>query len=429
MMNPKLALTFLAILAFALPAIAEGHGKSEEKAVVVPPQPRVIEPFQKQGLPPRASDPSWLLYQDGLRLYAEKRLGEAIEALKKAVESRSELFSLCADDVATAAETKEAQKARGRLFELLHLLALRDLIPQKYDEIRARAGGSIVSEMRLLRETSPSSPLRGLIDASLLVVEERGLARVGDSLSALKKEVELLKSYPEAEYAIGKAYLAEGELGLAELQIRRACDMSESLGDPEARYDMLDALASVRKSKGDLKGYETTLREIADASELFAAKDEHYRGSMERTLGERGFDKFMAMYRVDQEPCVRAYSALGELYLGDGRTIATIYLAAATNAILSRSIDEIRIDEPSYSYAGLSDLLARILADREMAGFAAGSDLWKDLMLLGDSLAISGYRESAREIWSAMNASAAPQPWRKRAAESLSRPVNASRGL
>jgi tetratricopeptide (TPR) repeat protein len=427
MMNPKLAFTFLAMLAFALAAGAEGHGKSEEKAEVLPPQPRVVEPFQKQALPPRAADPSWLLYQDGLRLYGEKRLGEAIEAFKKAAESRAELFALCARDLDAAAETKEALKARGRLSELLRLLALRDLIPHKYDEIRTKSGGSIVSEMRLLRETSPSSPLRGLIDASLLVVEERGLARVGDSLAALKKEVEFLKSYPEAEYAIGRAYLAEGELGLAELQIRRACEMSESLESPEARYDMLYALAGVRKSKSDLKGYETTLREISDASELFAAKDEHYRGSMERTLRERGFDKFMAMYRVEQGPWVRAYSALGELYLGDGRTISTIYLAAATNAILCRSIDEIRIDEPSYAYAGLSELLSRILADREMALFAAESDLWKDLKLLGDSLAVSGYRESAREIWSAMKASPAPQPWRKRASESLSMMVSASR--
>ncbi len=108
---------------------------------------------------------------------------------------------------------------------------------------------------------------------------------------------------------------------------------------------------------------------------------------------------------------------------------ATIYLAAASNAILTRAIGEIRIDEPSFAYGGLKELLKRVLASREMARFAADSGLWTDLSLLGESLALSGYRETAREIWSALVGAGAPQPWRKRAAEALARPASASRSL
>jgi hypothetical protein len=426
MTSPKIAITALLAIAFALSVRAEGHGESKEPTVVAPPQPRVVEPFKKEGLPPRAVDPSWGLYQEGARLLGEKRLGESLEVLKRAVEARSLLFSQCTADVDASLASKEAKKAKDSLSELLRLLAERDLIQHDYEAIRGKAGGSVVAEMRLLRETSPSSPLRGLIDAALLVVEERGISRIGDSLSALRREVGYLCFYPEAEYMIGRLYLAEGELRLAELQFRRACDMGESLELPEERFAMLDALADVHRTKGDLKSYEMTLREITDSSELFAARDEHYRSSMERTLGERGFDKFMLLFRVDQLYPIRAYSELGELYLGDGRTIATIYLAAAVNAILARSISEAKIDEPGYSYAGIADILSRILADREMARFAADRELWKDLKLLGDSLAISGYRESAREIWSAIGAAGAPQPWKKRAAEALARPISAS---
>ena len=428
---PKIAFAVAAALVFSAASYAEGQGSSSAKeggaAKAVPPQPRIVEPYKKQGLPPRSADPSWGMYQEGVELFGKKRVGEALDTFKKAVEARSELFSRCASDVAAALDSKEAKKAKDSFSELVLLLAARDLIRQDYDVIRTRAGGSIVDEMMLLRETSPSAPLRGLIDASLLVVEERGMSRLGDSLKALEKEVILLGSYPEAEYWIGKAYLAEGELRLAELQFRRACDMAESLELPEERYEMLDALAGVYKTKGDLKSYETTLREIADASELFAAKDEYYRGSMERTLGERGFDKFMMLFRVEQAYPIRAYSELGDLYLGEGRTIATIYLAAAVDAILSRSINDMKIDEPDYAYVSLADMLSRILADKESTRFAAEMELWKDLELLGESLALSGYRETAREIWASMTAAGAPQPWKRRAEEAFARPASASR--
>jgi tetratricopeptide (TPR) repeat protein len=423
MTPPKIVLiAALAALVAALSAFAEGS-----KDAPVAPQPRVVEPFQKGGLPPRAADPSWLLYQEGIKLYGEKRLGESLVSFRKAIEIRSELFSRCSDDIDAAMATKEARKAKDSLSALVRLLSARDLIPQAYEAIHEKAEGSIVAEMGLLRETSPSAPLRGLIDATLLVVEERGISRVGDSLGALKKAVVDLKLYPEAESWIGKAYLAEGELRLAELQLRRAYDMSGSLELAEDRFAILESLAGIYKSQGDLRSYESCLRDIADASDLFSKKDVYFRDSMERVLVERGIDKFMSLYRVEESSSVEAYSALGELYLDAGRPIATIYLAAAVNATLTRAIDEIKTDEPSYSYAGLADLASRILADQGMARFAADAGLWKDLVLLGKAVASSGYRETASEIWTVLAKAPVPAPWGRRAADALAMPLSASR--
>jgi len=420
--------TFSLALGFALGGFAEeGHGgeSSESGAPPAPPQPRVVAPYPKPALPPRASDPSWERYQEGLKLYGQKRLGESIDAFKDAIEARTSLYSRCASDVDAAASAKEAKKAKDSLGELTRLLAARDLIPQDLAKIEAAASGSLVAEMRLLRATSPTPPLRGLIDATLLVVEEGGISKIGDSVASLRRQVRSLGFYPEAEFMIGKAYLAEGEVRLAELQFRKACDMAESLESPQDRYDMLMALAETYRTEGNAKSYEDTLREIAEASDLFAAKDDFYRGSMERTLGDRGFDKFMAMFRIEESYPVGAYAALGELYLGNGRSIATIYLAAAVNSLLTRSIAQIRLDEPSYEYTKLGELLSRIRSDRELARFASDMELWKALKLLGDSLAMSGYRDSAREIWSAIKGADAPQPWKRRATEALAKPVSA----
>jgi tetratricopeptide (TPR) repeat protein len=421
---PKLALAVLATLVFSVASFAED---SKDKAAPIgPPQPRVVAPLQKAPLPPRAEDPSWLLYQEGIKLYDEKRLGESLVAFQKAARARSELFSRCSEDVDSAMAAKEAKRAKDSLSELVRLLAARDMIPQAYEAIYVRAGGSIVAEMGLIRETSPTAPLRGLIDATLLVVEEKGLSRIGDSLRALQKAVRDLMLYPEAESWIGKVYLAEGELRLAELQFQHAYGMIGSLELAQDRQGMLEALAGIYKSEGNLKDYESSLRVLADASDLFANKDSYFRNAMERVLAERGFDKFMSLYRIDQGDAAGAYSALGELYLNAGRPIATIYLAAAVDATLTSAINEIKIDEPGYSYAGLQDLLARILADQGMSRFADESDLWKDLVLLGKALAASGYRDTAREIWTAAAKVRAPDPWGSRAADALAMPASAS---
>ncbi len=430
-MKPKrMALAALAAFATVLSASAA----DEKAAPPAPPQPRVVEALRPEALPPRSADPSWLQYQEGLRLSERRRFDEALLSFKDAIETRASLFDRVSRDVEAALATKEAARAKGSLSALVELLAARDLIPQDLEATEAKAGSSIVAELGLLRERSPSNPLRGLIDAVLLVVDERGLSRIGDSTDALRKAAADLRYYPEAEFGIGRIYLAEGEARLAELQMLRAYDMSGSLELGDDRYAMLESLADVYKAQGDLQDYEQRLREIADASDLFAAKDDFYRNAMERTLAQQGVDKFMTLYRVDEGFATRAYSSLGSLYLEAGRPLAVIYLAAAVNAVLTREIDEIKVDEPDYAYAGLADLASRIAAGREMWAYASNSGLWRDMVLLGEALAQGGSRDTARELWSAVASTlgrAEPRlgradPWRKRAAADFASSRNAS---
>jgi hypothetical protein len=422
------ALAAIAILALALSAYAADEKGAVTGAIQLPPPPRIIEPFRTQPLPPRAEDPSWLDYQAGVKLFGEKRLGEALVSFKASVDERAALFGRASQDIAAALAAKEASQARGSLAALTELLAARDFIAQDLVAMRGKAGGSILAEMRLLRERAPSSPLRGLIDATLLVVEERGLSRIGDSLDALKAQADALAKYPEAEFWMGKVYLAEGEARLAELQIQRAYDMRDSLEVEDDRFSMLESLAGIYRAEGDLRDYELKLREIADASDLFASKDEYFRNAMERTLANQGIDKFMELYRIDESFALESYSSLGELYLDAGRPLAVIYLAAAVDAALTREIAAIQVDSPDYEYSGLSGLESRILASGERSRFAVESGLWKNLVLLGQALAASGYDESAREIWNDVaNAPGAADPrggvapWAQRAASSASR--------
>jgi hypothetical protein len=416
MIVKKRTVATLAALALAW---AIGAEDSKEVKPIGPPQPRVVERAAPVALPPRQTDPSWLLYQEGRRLFGEKRLGESLIAFKDAADSRASLFERAESDIRAALDTKEAKRSRGSLLTLARLLAERDYIQQDIRSIKDRAGGSLPAELALYRERSPSSPLRGLIDAALLVGEERGLSRIGDSSSALAKAATELKGYPEAEFWIGKIYLAEGESRLAELQMLKAYEMRDSFDVPEDRYELIESLAELYRERGDGKDYEQRLREIADASKLFTEKNEYYRNAMERTLAGKGIDTFMTLYRVDETYAVSSYSKLGEFYLESGRPLAVIYLAAASNALLSRSIQEIKVDEPGYSYGGLKDLCARILANRDLAAYASRVGLWPDLVSLGRALSESGYRDSGREILTIVSGLGGIEPWSARAGEAL----------
>jgi hypothetical protein len=422
---PRPAL-ILALALCLLPSLFAAESKAPEP--VGPPQPRVVAPLQPQPLPPRATDPSWLLFQRGVRLFGDRSLGEALLAFKQAIDARSSLFDRASADIAAAVAAKEAGQARGSISTLVALLAARDLIRSDYQDIHAQAAGSLVAEMGLLRERSPSAPLRGLIDATLLVVEERGLSRLGDSLEALRKAALNLSHYPEAEFWIGRVYQAEGESRLAELQMLHALDMGASLEVPEDRFAMLEDLAAIYKIQGDLKDYELRLREVADASDLFAGKDQYYRNALERILANQGFDKFMALYRIQESKALDAYSKLGEFYLEARRPLATLYLAASVNAMLTREIEGLRVDSPSFAYTSLSDLAARIQGDRQLSGFAAEKGLWRDLLLLGEALAAAGNRDTAREIWTVLTKTPGiAEPWGRRAAAALLSSRSASR--
>ncbi len=424
MRNIPRYLIAIALCAAAAAAAAQHGGEggeSEAAPEIRPPSPRIIAPARPPALPRREASRSWLQYQDGLRFASEKRLGEALVSFKAAAESRDELFASAAASIEAAMKSEEAKKAKDSVSALVWLLAERDILKSDRDEIKKRAGGSLSTELSLLREFSPSAPLHGLIDAILLVAEEGGLSKVGDSLSSLAAAAARLRSYPEAEYRIGEIYLAEGESRLAELQFLRAYDMRDALYDEAEGIAVLTELAGIYRSQGRMKDYELRLIEIAERSALFTDRDEYYRNAMERTLARQGFDKFMSLYRINEAWPSRAYAELGAFYLDAGRRLSTLYFAAASNALLTRIIEAIRVDEPLYSYAGLADLSSRILSDRELSGYAREHGLWACLVLLGESLAISGERESAREIWAIVSSLGGIGPWAARAAQALRR--------
>jgi len=397
---------------------AEGEG-----APVGPPPPRIVAPLPTLPPPPDPADPSWLRYREGLALFDERRFGEALDSFKKAIEARQDRSAEALAAIDAALDSAEAAAAKGSIRALVERLAASDLIASEIDRIRSQAGGSLLKEMNLLRSRKVSGLLDAFMRAARVVIDQRGGARVGDSLEALRDAAASMRYYPEAEYALGRIFLAEGEAELSRLQFRRALDMTESLDVRDDKYTMLENLAETYRAGALARDYELALREIADEARIFAKEGENLRLAMERTLMRDGIDKFMLLYRVEDRFARSACSGLGRHYLESGRPLAVIYLATAVNIALTEAIAARKVKEPGYAYSNLAELLAAIAADRELSRHAGEGGLYSDMILLGEALAVNGARDSARGIWRYLASPRAPEPWGAEAVAALARPA------
>ncbi len=342
-------------------------------AIFAPPHCSAAEPVPAD----------WQSFQSGLRLFKERRLGEALDAFKAADQQRAQAFGDALRDIDIQMKDKAAARAGDSIWSLIHLVAPRDVISYDLAGIDQRSGGSLLEEIRLLLAKNLSFDFDNFLKAARLVLSTRGEALVGDSLAKLRESASALRSYPESDYWIGKIYLAEGETRLAEMQFRQAYDEREAFDSPDQVYVLLESLARLYRDQGKMNEYESSLLSITGEAVLFAKKSDYLRLAMERTLSTRGIDTFLSLYRLDEAFPLRAYSELGAFYLENGRSPAVIYLAAAVDTELSRCISSIKEYEPAYQFGGLAELMGRIRDDHDLSSYAAASGLYRDLERLG----------------------------------------------
>jgi len=370
-----------------------------------------------------AEDPSWSLYQDGLRAFAEKRFGDALNAWQDAVKNRKERFGRTSELLRSALTEPAALRAKDSVRRLIQGFASEGFSERDIAQVKAEAGGSLKREVELWRAKNPSKAFFDFLLAADTVFEARGSAGIEDSLKALLETSALLERYPEAEFGIGRVFLAEGESRLAEFQFRLALDCAASLETPPLRYEIIDALASVARSRGLWKDYEDWLRQDLAGSEIFSPRNDFLRQAMKKALVVQGIDSFLAVYRIDEVRIARPAAELGEFLLRNGRSEAVTHLAIAVNALVTRGIARLREEEPSFSFDRLQTFWAKARADKELSAWLEEAGLRRDLYYLGEALLVEGSRESARGIFGILSAAGKGDAWAEASRLALRRPA------
>mgnify|MGYP001263531507 CR=1 FL=1 len=367
----------------------------------------------------------WVEFENGKRLFREREFGQALNAFRSAATERRRMFEDASRALSAALDSPQARRAEDSILALMDEYAKELFLASELDQINARAGSSLRLKIDLLRQRRLTDSFRGFLDALYLTLDYRTFDELGDSLARLRAAAAALAMYPEAEFWMGRVFQAEGELRLAEIQYSRAWDMREAYEVADDRFTPLYALADLYRTRGDfLRMEEQYLQVVRQDITASDPKNEYLRNAMLNSLTRDGFDKFMSLYRTEGDFAVRAFDALGSFWYESGRQgKAVLYLGLAANRILTKAIDAVREEEPSYAYSALPELLGRISNRRDLSEYVRNAELNRLLFTLADALYANGARSPARDLWRVLAAYPDSGVWGTRAASQLRNPV------
>jgi len=257
-----------------------------------------------------------------------------------------------------------------------------------------------------------------------------------------------LKDYPEAEYWIGEVYRIEGELSLALSQYRKAYEMRGVMEDPGFYITVLYKISDVLRIRQEYTEMIRVLESIiaekdtlwanASAAQAYVpgidskgnplprpyiqANSSFTVSAMITTLKDHGFNRFMVMYRYNNNAVEAAHRALGFHYVVQGRAAAEEHLMFAFLIQNSIIIQEIQRRQFDFLFTDLSSLAREINRNQLLLSYADEVEYYRTAYYFGASLHRNGKTQVARTIWTFLASQPQAGEWQRRAASQLSNP-------
>jgi tetratricopeptide (TPR) repeat protein len=242
-------------------------------------------------------------------------------------------------------------------------------------------------------------------NASWLLYEQANAAmdqrEFGRALQLYKEALAAAGVFPEAEIGLGDVYLEEGEVELARAQYEKAYSMRKSFYIPDMQYDISYKLAHMYEGQGLYKLMEDWLNKIVVDDRHFAESDTYrLRSQVEKLYKEKGIDRTLVLYSLDDSFAAAAHSKLGWFYYRTGRftqavsqlLFSVINRVSALNSVLhERDVD--------YGFSSLKDLLETTEKTTDLREYAVHYDLYKDLYYLAGATFADGYPQHSRQLW------------------------------
>jgi tetratricopeptide (TPR) repeat protein len=234
-----------------------------------------------------------------------------------------------------------------------------------------------------------------------------------------------LKSYPEAEYWIGETYRAEGELGIALTQYRKAYEQRDTLAGPVVGTEIVYKMADIHRVRQEYNDMEARLLEILKEDTLWEQSGDAFaRAAMTRTLENPGekdrINRFLTLYRYNNPKTLRAHELLGYYYYASSRYVHAaehlMFVFLIQNSIF---IDEIIRRRFDYTFTTLDNLLNELAAQPALAAYFQEIDYYKMMYYLGTALYGNGKTAPARDFWTFLSRRADAGEWRNRASAQL----------
>jgi tetratricopeptide (TPR) repeat protein len=272
-------------------------------------------------------------------------------------------------------------------------------------------------------------------DAAVEALEELYYRVPRESLdnSAARALYELgrLKDFPDAEYWIGETYRAEGELGIAVSQFKKAYEQRSLLENPGFDTELLYKIADIQKIRQEYNDMERTLKMVLQGytlegtvrDTLWSEDSSFAMDAMERTLETEGINSFLQLYRYNNQVVEGAHRLLGFYYYAAGRhSRAAEHLMFAFLIQNTVILEELTRDRFDYRFTSLENLMADVRKNPLLSSYFEDSDYFKIAYYLGTSLFVENKLFSARALWEFLSVQAEAGEWRGRARSQLRSP-------
>ena len=208
-------------------------------------------------------------------------------------------------------------------------------------------------------------------------------------------------NYPQVEVAIGDIFLDGHEYSLAEEFYKKAYEHRQAFLTQQEKYGVLLKLTALYENMSAYKQMEDQLLEIIMDDPYFSDKAySRYRRSLSDLYKKDGLDQMLRFYRIDILFPQEAHSRLSYFYYRSGNDIKSILHALyAINAVLSRTIEEIRKIDPEYQFTSIESLLLLAEERDNILRFFYESDLFRTMYYLAGASFDAGFKTRAREVW------------------------------
>jgi len=350
---------------------------------------------------------------------------------------------------------EDARRDRRAMYEQME----RDFILLLSQREARRIGDSLDKIEKFARDSLYKSAVAALDELYYRFPKESFDNSAKAALSAFNK----LKDYPEAEYWIGEVYRVEGELPLAYAQYRKAYAIINerpplASEDPNFGITLQYKIADIHDTRQEytdmIKVYESIINNSdslwINSSKAIAANpnngsqnttlpyEQAYasfeKSAMTKTLTDHGINRFLELYRYNNEKSEKAHRRLGYYYAVRGRPSAEPHLMFSFLIQNTVIMEEIKRHQYNFAFTTQKDArgenqihtLAELseMANKNalLVSYMEEVEYYKTAYYLSISLYRNGKPSVARTLWEFLAVVPQAGEWQSRAINQLRYP-------
>lgn len=280
--------------------------------------------------------------------------------------------------------------------------------------------GDSLSDVRDKMEMENCYDAVGVIDSYVL---RKGYSFFNNSVKELKKYIQDLRTYPEADYLLGKIYVIEGEYKLADKYYTNAWKAAHLLDIPNQKYSILYDMAYLSKVTSNDDEFEKTLLLIVseDGTYIKNGTLSPFVKSVTQSIRKgMSMDKFFMLYRVDSVNYQSAYLQLAEFYYQRGKidqamAVSSLGVLSAFTTIY-QAIKDYDID---YKYSSFDTYLKIIGSYSNILEWSAKNEVWRGFYYFAKIIESYGQKELARSLLQSLANNCPEDYWKNLAKNEL----------